>query len=83
MKKKNYLSIRNLDELEQAIAGTDEQLRTMRKHLKRHYQLAKGFYTPTALLGEGIRRAGTSVPFYGVLLTILGRLRKRSRKLLK
>ena len=64
----NYRSIRNLDELEQAISGTDAKLRKMRKRLKHHYELAKDFYSPT-----------NSSPFYGVLLSLLSPSRKRKR----
>ena len=79
MKKMNYRSIQSLDELEQAIGGTDEKLRKMRKRLKRHYELAKSFYSPRTLLGEGIRRVGSSVPVYGILLSLLGGRHKRKR----
>ena len=79
MKKMNYRSIRNLDELEQAISGTDAKLRKMRKRLKHHYELAKDFYSPTTLLSEGFRRATNSLPFYGVLLSLLSPSRKRKR----
>ena len=80
MNKRNYQDIRTLEELDAAIAASRSVLRRKEDRLRRGIAAARSFYSPSALLSEGVRRASTSLSFAGILLPLLGRMHRRKRK---
>lgn len=77
---RKYSHIKSQEELSEAILAASRDVRVHEQRLKQQFSRAQAVYTPQALLGEGIRRATTSVSFYGAALSVISFLRKRLRK---
>ena len=72
---RKYRDIKTLDELEEAIEHSGKVVALKEKQLKRRYDKARSFYTPSALVAEGGRRAFSKLRIPEILLFVLRKLR--------
>ena len=80
MNKRNYLEIKTLEQLDEAIARNAERIARKGARLRRGFAAARNFYSPSTLLSEGVRHASVSPTVLGVLLSLVSRFRRRRRR---
>ena len=74
-----YSQIQNLAELNSALAESAENLARKERQLKKRYEKARGFYTPSAFVAEGTRKLVSNLPLTDIALFFIRRIRKRLR----
>lgn len=78
--KPDYRKIKTIEEIDEAIRANKARINKRSDLLKRKFDKAQEFYSPSALITEGVRNVATSLPFYGVLLTLMRRIRRIQKK---
>ncbi len=74
-----YSNIRNLAELDAALAASGEEVARKERQLKKRFDKARGFYTPSAFVAAGTKKLVSNLPFTDIALFLIRRIRKRLR----
>ena len=72
----NYQDIKTLDALNAAIEQSGKTLAVKEKQLKRRFDKARAFYTPSALVAEGGRSLFSRLPFTEIAFFLVRKIRK-------
>lgn len=78
--KTDYRKIKTIAEIDEALKANKQKMKKKSNLLKRKLDKAQDFYSPSTLLTEGVRNVTTSLPFYGILLTLVRRIRRMQKK---
>lgn len=78
--KPDYRKIKTIEEIDQALRVNKKKIDKKSNLLKRKFDKAQEFYSPSTLISEGVRNVTTSLPFYGVIFTLLRRIRRLQKK---
>ena len=70
-----YRDIKTLAELDAAIVRSNELVALREKQLKRRYEKARSFYTPSTLVAEGGRRLVSRFRLSDIALFLLRKFR--------
>lgn len=70
-----YLDIQNLDDLNAAIRRSEKVVASREKQLKRRFDKARQFYTPSAFVAEGARKLVSNLSLPEMALTLLRLIR--------
>ena len=78
--KPDYRKIKTIEEIDLALLANKKMIDKKADLLKRKFDKAQDFYSPSTLITEGVRNVTTSLPFYGIILTLMRRIRRLQKK---
>lgn len=78
--KPDYRKIKTIEEIDLALRANKKKIDKKADFLKRKFDKAQDFYSPSTLITEGVRNVTTSLPFYGIILTLMRRIRRLQKK---
>lgn len=77
----SYSEIRSLEELEKARTGIRKKLERKEDEIYDRLCNVRNTYSPTNLLNSGIQRVAMEIPFRGLLLNAVKKLKYRIERL--